>query len=56
MEPMRRVALGIIKNGNGEVLIVHQIDPEKGDNATLSWRFPGGELKESETPEDAVKR
>jgi len=51
------VAMAIIKNKTGKVLIVQRVHPEKGsDDSVLTWAFPGGRIEEGETPEDAAVR
>ncbi|HRI05727.1 MAG TPA: NUDIX hydrolase [Candidatus Dojkabacteria bacterium] len=43
------IALGIILNEKGEVLIIQRIKEEKGaGEVTLNWAFPGGKIEEGE--------
>ena len=48
MVPKKRFARVIIRNDNGEFLIVNQT---KG-----GYNFPGGKIEPNESPEDAVRR
>lgn len=51
------VAVAIIKNKTGKVLIVQRVHPERGNDETrLEWAFPGGRIEEEETPEEAAAR
>jgi len=54
----KEIVLGIIKNQTGKVIIVNRIWPEKSldGGAILQWAFPGGNVDEGETPEEAVAR
>ena len=58
MEPnLTKVAVALVKNNDGEVLIVKNRQKEVGkDEAQLIWQFPGGKIKQEETPEETVKR
>src|SRR5438477_12731450 len=50
-----KTALAIIQNSKNEVLIVDRKQEEQGKNdSILNWSFPGGEIAENQTPEDAV--
>ncbi|MEK7673987.1 MAG: NUDIX hydrolase [Patescibacteria group bacterium] len=50
------VNLGIVRNKNGEVLIIKRKVIEKGsDGARLTWAFPGGKQK-NENREECVER
>jgi len=53
-----RIILGIVKNKNGEVLIIHRVKEEKSTgNVKLSWAFPGGGADcQNETKEHTVTR
>lgn len=54
---MTQIALGIIRNEQGKVLIIQRIKEEKGEGqSVLSWAFPGGKVEENETVEEAVVR
>ncbi|RJR27147.1 NUDIX hydrolase [candidate division WWE3 bacterium] len=51
------IAVGVVKNPAGKVLIMDRIRKETGaDGSKLTWVFPGGKLDGSETFEDAVVR
>ncbi len=51
------VNLGIVRNKNGEVLIVKRKVVEKGKDGTpLTWVFPGGKQEAGETRAKAVER
>ncbi len=53
----KRIAVGVVINSEGKVLIARRIDKEKGsDGSTLCWVFPGGVIENGETKFDAVKR
>lgn len=51
------IAVGIIKNPGGKVLIIERVRKETGsDGSKLTWVFPGGKLDEDENFEQAVVR
>ena len=56
--PKTEVVLGVIRNSGNKVLIVNRLWMEKSadGSATLTWAFPGGEIDEGETPEEALIR
>ena len=56
--PKNEVVLGVIKNSVNKVLIVSRVWPEKSldGSAMLTWAFPGGEIDEGETQEEALIR
>jgi mutator protein MutT len=56
--PKNEVVLGVIKNSVNKVLIVSRAWPEKSldGSAMLTWAFPGGEVDEGETQEEALIR
>ena len=58
MEPRKvRIALGIVTNKDGEVLIIQRKKQEKGaGHAVLHWAFPGGKVEDGETISEATKR
>lgn len=64
MEKRNFINLGIVVNGNGEVLMIKRKVPEAGRNNTqLVWAFPGGRQKfdtktnqAKETREECVRR
>ena len=52
-----KVALGIVRNKKGKVLIVERKNKEMGENgARLEWAFPGGKVEEGETEVLAAER
>jgi 8-oxo-dGTP diphosphatase len=46
------VTAGIVKR-DGKILIAQR---KKGDQLEDKWEFPGGKIKENESPEDCLKR
>ncbi len=54
MEYSRRVALFVLKNDRGEVLL--QLRDEAAPTAPGFWAFFGGAIEKGESPEEAVKR
>lgn len=51
------IVLGVVTNSDGKVLIAQRTKKEKGaGNVILSWVFPGGGIKNSETKEETVQR
>ena len=49
--------LGVVVNGNNEVLMVKRIKKEKGvDGSVLTWAFPGGKQRFNESRKDCVVR
>lgn len=64
MENGNFINLGIVVNGNGEVLMIKRKKPETGkDDKVLLWAFPGGRQKfntetnqPTETREECVRR
>lgn len=51
------IAVGVVVNNDGKVLIMQRVRTEKGtDGSKLTWVFPGGKLNGYETFEDAVVR
>ncbi|MCA9392208.1 NUDIX hydrolase [candidate division WWE3 bacterium] len=54
---MTNIALGIIKNIKNEILIIERIKDanDKGEQMLL-WAFPGGEVEEGESANEAVVR
>lgn len=47
------VAAAILMDGHGRVLLTQR--PERGANAR-KWEFPGGKLREGESPEECLRR
>jgi 8-oxo-dGTP pyrophosphatase MutT (NUDIX family) len=50
------IALGIVINNEGKVLIIRRVHEETSSGATLRWAFPGGELHEAEPVFSTVSR
>ena len=51
------VALAVVKNDVGKVLIVQRARAERGsDDSRLLWAFPGGKPDDDETLQEAVVR
>ena len=55
---LTEIVLGIIKTKAGKVIIINRLWPEKSaDGSTkLTYAFPGGNIDEGETPEEALIR
>lgn len=54
---MDRIALGIVKNRLGKVLIIKRKNPEQSNKFTkLFWAFPGGRPEGNETLKETVAR
>ncbi|MFZ5424226.1 MAG: NUDIX hydrolase [Patescibacteria group bacterium] len=52
-----QVALSVVKNPTGSVLLVKRYDPSlHGLENRLSWTFPGGKVYDDETHEEAAVR
>ena len=56
--PRNEIVLGIIKNKPDKVLILNRLWQEKSldGSVQLTWAFPGGEIDEGETKEEALVR
>ena len=54
----KEIVLGIIKNPIGKILLISRVWPEKSLDGLLSltWAFPGGNIDEGETPQEALIR
>jgi 8-oxo-dGTP diphosphatase len=54
----KEIVLGIIKGPTGKILLINRMWPEKSldGSLTLTWAFPGGNIDEGETPEEALIR
>jgi 8-oxo-dGTP diphosphatase len=54
----KEIVLGIIKNPLGKILLISRVWPEKtlDGSTTLMWAYPGGNIDEGETPEEALMR
>ena len=51
------IALAIVQNDDGEVLIIKRKNPEKGkDTVELKWAFPGGKISDYESHEETAER
>lgn len=56
-EKLQKIALGIIRDTSGNVLIVRRAKEENGTgNVKLSWVFPGGKMEVGETIDETVVR
>lgn len=54
-EDIKKIALAIVQDDDGDVLIVKRKDPEKSpEGIILKWAFPGGVVEDFETPEETV--
>jgi hypothetical protein len=42
----KKVALGIVINDQNEVLIIHNLDPEQGEEKSREMRLPKKQLRE----------
>jgi ADP-ribose pyrophosphatase YjhB (NUDIX family) len=50
------IALAVVKNSDGEVLIIKRKNPETGsDGSSLAWAFPGGLVEKYSTHKEAVE-
>ncbi len=49
------VALGVVRDAEGRILVAHRIDPTVPD-AMGKWEFVGGKIEFGEDPEQAVIR
>lgn len=54
----KEIVLGIIKSPAGKVILISRVWPEKSldGSTTLTWAFPGGNIDEGETSEEALSR
>ena len=50
---MKTVVAGVIERSDRRLLIGQR---RRGDSSPLKWEFPGGKVKEGETPEAALAR
>jgi len=51
------INLAVVKNKQGEILMIRRKKEEVGKNSSiLRWAFPGGKQRLNETREDCVKR
>jgi mutator protein MutT len=57
-DTQKEIVLGIIKGPTGKILIINRLWPDKSldESLTLTWAFPGGNIDEGETPEEALIR
>ena len=51
--PRFEVAVGVLTGPGGEVLVSQRLP---GSHAAGDWEFPGGKIRESETPLEALTR
>ena len=58
IKPRNEIVLGIVKSKTDKIIILDRLWKEKSlDGSTsLTWAFPGGEIDEGETPEEALVR
>jgi 8-oxo-dGTP diphosphatase len=56
--PRNEIVLGIIKNKKDSVLLIKRLWEEQSldGESKLTWAFPGGEIDEGETEEEALVR
>jgi ADP-ribose pyrophosphatase YjhB (NUDIX family) len=55
-EKVLKVALALVKNSEGDILIVKRAKPEKGTgDSVLLWAFPGGDVASYATHEEALE-
>lgn len=55
-KPFRHIALGVVRY-NRKVLVIRRHELEEGQNGeSLTWVFPGGEIKKGETPVESIER
>lgn len=54
----QEIVLGVIKTKIGKVVIINRLWPEKSIDGSvkLTYAFPGGNIDEGETPEEALVR
>ena len=51
------INLGVVRNGNGEVLMIRRRKKEEGgDKSILEWAFPGGKQRYEESRAECVRR
>lgn len=57
-QKQKQIVLGIIKNKSEKVVIINRLWPETtlDGSAKLTWAFPGGNIDEGETSEEALAR
>ncbi len=57
-KPKNEIVLGIVKNKADKLIILNRLWKEKSldGSVSLTWAFPGGEIDEGETPEEALIR
>ncbi|MBT3231096.1 NUDIX domain-containing protein [Candidatus Uhrbacteria bacterium] len=54
---MENIAIGIVRNRQGQVLIIRRKNPEESPHLTkLFWAFPGGRPEQGESLEETVIR
>ena len=52
----KRIALGILKDPKGRVLVIKRTNPEKAQNGqSLTWVFPGGEVDNGDAKGEIIK-
>jgi len=57
-EIRNEIALGIVKNKEGKIIIINRLWKEKSADglAMLTYAFPGGNIDPGETPQESVAR
>ena len=56
-EATKFINLGIVLNGKGEVLMIRRVKPEEGlAGGILTWAFPGGKQRLTESRQECVRR
>jgi 8-oxo-dGTP pyrophosphatase MutT (NUDIX family) len=52
----KEIVMGIIKNPAGKIIIINRVWPERSldGSVSLTWAFPGGNIDEGETSEEAL--
>lgn len=56
-EATKFINLGVVLNKSGEVLMIRRVKPETGsDSSVLTWAFPGGKQRLTESRQDCVRR
>ena len=55
VDNLRKIALAVVKNDDGEVLIVKRKNPDQISSVgDLSWAFPGGLISPDEDPHEVA--
>ena len=52
----KHIALGILRDPKGRVLIIRRTNPEKAQGGqSLTWVFPGGEVENGDAKDEVIK-